>query len=168
MENEKLTINIGAVDLGKIDLLVSNGFYSSRSDFIRTATRNIIEKYSNEIDNIRSSSNLGINLIDNNLKKFDDDLKELDNNLKNLNESILSESNFAGTGVIKINKNKLEKLVQKGKKLKVKMVGMLIIDKNVSVELAKNSLESIKVFGIIRASDEVKKILSELTETPHI
>lgn len=37
---EKLTINLGFVDLGRIDLLVREGFYSNRSDFIRTAIRN--------------------------------------------------------------------------------------------------------------------------------
>jgi Arc/MetJ-type ribon-helix-helix transcriptional regulator len=39
-ESEKLTINLGFVDLGHIDLLVRDGFYSNRSDFIRTAIRN--------------------------------------------------------------------------------------------------------------------------------
>ncbi len=38
-ENEKITINLGYVDLGRIDLLVQEGFYSNRSDFIRTAIR---------------------------------------------------------------------------------------------------------------------------------
>ncbi|WP_299793904.1 CopG family transcriptional regulator [uncultured Marivita sp.] len=42
-ENEKITINLGFVDLGRIDLLVQEGFYSNRSDFIRTAIRNQIE-----------------------------------------------------------------------------------------------------------------------------
>ncbi|KQP18134.1 hypothetical protein [Pseudorhodoferax sp. Leaf267] len=39
-ESEKLTINLGYVDLGQIDLLVAEGFYANRSDFIRTAIRN--------------------------------------------------------------------------------------------------------------------------------
>ena len=38
-ESEKLTLNMGFVDLGHIDLLVKEGFYSNRSDFIRTAIR---------------------------------------------------------------------------------------------------------------------------------
>jgi Arc/MetJ-type ribon-helix-helix transcriptional regulator len=38
-ESEKLTINLGYVDLGQIDLLVAEGFYANRSDFIRTAIR---------------------------------------------------------------------------------------------------------------------------------
>lgn len=40
VENEKVTINLGHVDLGRIDLLVQEGFYSNRTDFIRTAIRN--------------------------------------------------------------------------------------------------------------------------------
>ena len=39
MEPEKVTINLNAVDLGRIDLLVEEGFYSNRSDFIRTSIR---------------------------------------------------------------------------------------------------------------------------------
>jgi Arc/MetJ-type ribon-helix-helix transcriptional regulator len=39
-ETEKITINLGPVDLGKIDLLVEEGFYSNRTDLIRTAIRN--------------------------------------------------------------------------------------------------------------------------------
>lgn len=39
-ESEKITINLGYVDLGQIDLLVQEGFYSNRTDFIRTAIRN--------------------------------------------------------------------------------------------------------------------------------
>lgn len=40
MDTEKITINLGPVDLGRIDLLVQEGFYSNRTDFIRTAIRN--------------------------------------------------------------------------------------------------------------------------------
>ena len=39
-ESEKITINLGYVDLGRIDLLVHDGFYANRTDFIRTAIRN--------------------------------------------------------------------------------------------------------------------------------
>ncbi len=39
-DSEKITINLGYVDLGRIDLLVQEGFYSNRTDFIRTAIRN--------------------------------------------------------------------------------------------------------------------------------
>ena len=39
-DTEKITINLGFVDLGQVDLLVQEGFYSNRTDFIRTAIRN--------------------------------------------------------------------------------------------------------------------------------
>jgi Arc/MetJ-type ribon-helix-helix transcriptional regulator len=39
-DSEKITINLGLVDLGQIDLLVGEGFYSNRTDLIRTAIRN--------------------------------------------------------------------------------------------------------------------------------
>ena len=51
-EAEKLTINLGYVDLGQIELLVQEGFYSNRTDFIRTAIRNQIERHA---DTVRSA-----------------------------------------------------------------------------------------------------------------
>ena len=48
-ETEKLTINLGVVDLGQIDLLVQEGFYSNRSDLIRTAIRNQLAVHADEV-----------------------------------------------------------------------------------------------------------------------
>lgn len=48
-ESEKITINLGYVDLGRIDLLVQEGFYSNRTDFIRTAIRNQLAVHSAEV-----------------------------------------------------------------------------------------------------------------------
>lgn len=45
-DTEKITINLGFVDLGHIDLLVQDGFYSNRTDFIRTAIRNQLDRHS--------------------------------------------------------------------------------------------------------------------------
>ena len=44
-DSEKITINLGHVDLGHVDLLVREGFYSNRSDFIRTAIRNQLSRH---------------------------------------------------------------------------------------------------------------------------
>lgn len=44
-DSEKITINLGFVDLGRIDLLVDDRFYSNRTDFIRTAIRNQLDKH---------------------------------------------------------------------------------------------------------------------------
>jgi Arc/MetJ-type ribon-helix-helix transcriptional regulator len=48
-ETEKITINLGYVDLGRIDLLVQEGFYSNRTDLIRTAIRNQLAIHSSEV-----------------------------------------------------------------------------------------------------------------------
>jgi Arc/MetJ-type ribon-helix-helix transcriptional regulator len=48
-DTEKITINMSAVDLGKIDLLVQESLYSNRTDFIRTAIRSQLEKHTFEI-----------------------------------------------------------------------------------------------------------------------
>jgi Arc/MetJ-type ribon-helix-helix transcriptional regulator len=44
-DSEKITINLGYVDLGHVDLLVQEGFYSNRTDFIRTAIRNQLDRH---------------------------------------------------------------------------------------------------------------------------
>src|SRR5258707_4441104 len=44
-DTEKITINLGFVDLGHVDLLVQEGFYSNRTDFIRTAIRNQLDRH---------------------------------------------------------------------------------------------------------------------------
>jgi Arc/MetJ-type ribon-helix-helix transcriptional regulator len=48
-DSEKITINLGYVDLGRIDLLVREGFYSNRTDFIRTAIRNQLTTYGDAV-----------------------------------------------------------------------------------------------------------------------
>src|ERR1700710_266906 len=48
-DSEKITINLGYVDLGHVDLLVREGFYSNRTYFIRTAIRNQLERHSDAV-----------------------------------------------------------------------------------------------------------------------
>lgn len=64
-DSEKITINLGFVDLGQIELLVREGFYSNRSDFIRTAIRNQIERHADTVRQIvvRKSVDLGLRHI---------------------------------------------------------------------------------------------------------
>ncbi|RYF40964.1 MAG: CopG family transcriptional regulator [Comamonadaceae bacterium] len=51
-ESEKITINLGYVDLGQIDLLVAESFYSNRSDFIRTAIRNHLATHADAVKQV--------------------------------------------------------------------------------------------------------------------
>lgn len=48
-DSEKITVNMGFVDLGHVDLLVAEGFYSNRTDFIRTAVRNQIQAHAEAV-----------------------------------------------------------------------------------------------------------------------
>jgi Arc/MetJ-type ribon-helix-helix transcriptional regulator len=43
-DSEKITVNLGFIDLGRVDLMVRDGFYANRADFIRTAVRNQLER----------------------------------------------------------------------------------------------------------------------------
>ncbi len=62
-DTEKITINIGSVDLGRVDLLVQEGFYSSRADFIRTAIRNQLEKQKTAVDSITTRKSMVIGTL---------------------------------------------------------------------------------------------------------
>ena len=61
-ETEKVTINLGFVDLGQIDLLVQEGFYSNRTDFIRTAIRNQLSTHAEVVNKsvVRRTLELGL------------------------------------------------------------------------------------------------------------
>src|SRR5438874_11511869 len=48
-DTEKITVNLGYVDLGRIDLMVQDGFYANRTDFIRTAIRNQLERHADVV-----------------------------------------------------------------------------------------------------------------------
>ncbi|MBT3392079.1 MAG: CopG family transcriptional regulator [Chloroflexi bacterium] len=123
-ETEKITINMSVVDLGKIDLLTEEGFYQNRTDFIRTAIRNQLDKHNTEVQSsvVRNAYGLGI---------FDWSRKEL------------------------------EKAVEKGERKSFNVIGMLVIEDNVSPELADQAIESIRIRGVFRASEAVKKILQD-------
>ena len=56
-DSEKITINLGYVDLGQIDLMVQAGFYSNRTDFIRSAIRSQLERHADVVK--RSASITG-------------------------------------------------------------------------------------------------------------
>ena len=64
-ESEKITINVGFVDLGHIDLLVREGFYSNRTDFIRTAIRNQFVSHADAVKQsiVRHTLELGLRRV---------------------------------------------------------------------------------------------------------
>lgn len=121
-DTEKITMNMSVVDLGQIDLLVKEGFYSSRTDFIRTAIRNLLNTHSAVVK-----------------------------------ESV-SRQSFV-MGVLLYNSADLEERRLKGVRLNIKVLGMFILDPEVTPELAMVTIESVEVLGVFRASEAVKKAL---------
>jgi Arc/MetJ-type ribon-helix-helix transcriptional regulator len=61
-ETEKITLNLGPVDLGQIDLLVQEGFYSNRTDFIRTAIRNQLATHAETVNQVVARKTLVLGL----------------------------------------------------------------------------------------------------------
>ena len=51
-DSEKITINLGFVDLGQVDLMVAEGFYGNRTDFIRTAIRNQLATHAQAVQQV--------------------------------------------------------------------------------------------------------------------
>ena len=123
-DTEKITINISVVDLGQIELLVSEGFYSSRTDFIRTAIRNQMATHAN-------------------------DLKE-----------ITKRKTFV-IGVLSIGKKTLEQAREKGEMLDVKVVGLLQISEDVSVDLILATVDKITVHGVFKAAKKIKDAIRD-------
>ncbi len=61
-DSEKITINLGFVDLGQIDLLVAEGFYANRTDFIRTAIRTHLATHADTIKQMTSRKTLALGI----------------------------------------------------------------------------------------------------------
>jgi Arc/MetJ-type ribon-helix-helix transcriptional regulator len=123
-ESEKITINMSVVDLGKIDLLVEEGFYSNRADLIRTGIRNQLDKHSDEVKQTVTRKTMAV-------------------------------------GVVSYGRKSLEARREAGEKVSVWVVGSLTIAADVSVELALDTIEAIKVYGVLKASDKVKNALKD-------
>jgi Arc/MetJ-type ribon-helix-helix transcriptional regulator len=121
-DSEKITINLGFVDLGNIDLLVQEGLYSNRTDLIRTAIRNQLDRHGDVIS--RSVSR----------HQFD-------------------------IGLRKYTTADLEAARAAGEKLHIQVLGLIVIAPDVSAELARDTIESIKVLGALQASAAVKAAL---------
>jgi Arc/MetJ-type ribon-helix-helix transcriptional regulator len=81
-ETEKITVNIGSVDLGRIDLLVQEGFYSSRADFIRTAIRNQIDRQRSAVDSITTRKSMVIGTLSLSRKELEQ--KRIENEMINV------------------------------------------------------------------------------------
>jgi Arc/MetJ-type ribon-helix-helix transcriptional regulator len=75
-DTEKITINIGIVDLGRVDLLVQEGFYASRADFVRTAIRNQLDRQKTAVDSITTRKSMVIGTLSYNRHELEQKLTE--------------------------------------------------------------------------------------------
>ena len=121
-ETEKVTVNVGYVDLGHIDLLVNEGFYSNRTDFIRTAIRNQLVSQQDALRQVVTRKAL-----------------------------VLGLQRFA--------RAELEAVQRAGQTLDVRVLGLAIVDDDVSPELASATIASVTVLGAFQASPAVKLAL---------
>lgn len=123
-ETEKITVNMSVVDLGQIDLLVEEGFYSNRTDFIRAAIRHQLLRHDME-----------------------------------LKQSIVRKT--MAVGVVNYSRKDLEKAQARGDQVSARVIGMLVIDDDVSPELAAATINTIKVFGVFQANKAVKEAIAD-------
>jgi len=71
-DTEKITINMSVVDLGQVDLLVQEGFYSSRTDFIRTAIRNLLNTHADKVKDLVTKKAFVVGVISFNRKDLEE------------------------------------------------------------------------------------------------
>lgn len=62
-QDEKITVNLGCVDLGQIDLLVQEGFYANRTDVIRTAVRNQLAQHADAVRQAAARKTLTLGVL---------------------------------------------------------------------------------------------------------
>lgn len=120
---EKITININTVDLGYIDILVSEGYYATRTEFIKTAIKRQLEGHHRELERLIERK---------------------------------EKENAWTVGIGGFTKGDLLKAKEAGQKLRVTVVGLLIIPESIPLELIEETVESIQVYGVCRCSREVK------------
>jgi Arc/MetJ-type ribon-helix-helix transcriptional regulator len=126
-DTEKITINLSVVDLGQMDLLVEQGFYSSRTDLIRTAIRRQLDLHGTEIKATVARKRLVV-------------------------------------GVLSYSRSELERRREAGEVLDILVLGMLILQSDVTPELAQATIRSVELHGVLRAAEPVKAALSDRME----
>jgi len=123
-DSEKITINLGYVDLGHIDLLVGESFYSNRTDFIRTAIRNQLDRHADVVKQSIARNQLAL-------------------------------------GLRRYGRKDLEAVQTAGEILHIQVLGLVVIEADVSPELARATIAFIHVLGALQATPAIKSALSD-------
>ena len=122
METEKITMNLTPVDLGKIDLVVSQGVFSTRTDFMRTAIRRMLDEHEPLIRDVVSRQ-------------------------------------YWTVGAEVLGRHDLERARDRSERMKIRVVGLLVLGKDITPELADEVIEEVRVFGVLRAQEPVRQRL---------
>ena len=126
--SEKVSVNINSATLSNIDLLVDNGYYSNRSDFINQSLRESLQKHQNALDRIIEKK-----------------------------EKISEEnSDFWFIGVGGLTREDVERCHEQGKKMKVSGYGVLVIEEDVAEEKLFTVVERIAVKGKVVCKASIK------------
>ncbi len=124
VDSEKITINLGYVDLGQVDLLVREGFYANRTDFIRTAIRNQLDRQNEAVRQSVSRRQLDL-------------------------------------GMRHFGREDLEGARARQELIHINVLGVAVIGADVSAELARATIASVRVLGALQASAAVKTALRD-------
>ena len=127
--SEKVSVNINTSTLSSIDLLVDNGYYSNRSDFINQALREGLQKHQNTIDRI----------ID----------KKTEFNGESPNQWFI--------GVYGLEKQEVEMAKNQGREIEIKGYGVLVIDGDIDEETIFEVVRTIKVKGKVVCKKSIKE-----------
>ena len=139
---EKLTINLPPVEIGRMDILIEEGYYPSRTEFIRAAIRKTLDSHQTFIDSIIAYKKVEFEEAEKDEEKY--------------------KSTAFGIGVMSFGKKMFEDALKHKKKVKIHVVGMLNLEKNIPPSLIEKTVDSCKVYGVLRASKEVKNALEKI------
>lgn len=138
---EKITINLPPVEIARMDILIEAGYYPNRTEFIRTAVRRTLDVHQDFIS-----------------KKIDSIVSPPEGEMK---PDVVSRRVW-GVGVIGLGRDVLERAVAQGEKVSIHVVGMLIVNDDITPDLVEKAVESVKIYGILRASPKVRKALQRI------
>ena len=127
--SEKVSVNINASTLSSIDLLVDNGYYSNRSDFINQALREGLQKHQSTIDRI----------------------------IDQKTESNSASSNQWFVGVYRLEKQDIERARKQAKEFEIKGYGILVIENDIDEASLFEVVRSIQVKGRVVCKKSIKE-----------
>jgi len=135
MKTEKVSINLNPTELGQIDLLVEKGIFDNRSDFMRSAARKSLENYNDDFKQFLEPAHL---------------------------QNEPAYGMYWSLGILSLDKKEFARHIQKGKKIDIRVIGLLKLAKDVTVADIQQTVLSCKVSGKVIASPEVKAALEAL------